>query len=292
MALQGGRRPSGTGTGDRSVTPHLCEPVHCAEKIGCLVPSEGNIKCPGIESLVGVSQVDESAKIPADGFRQCDPCILGQKLRKPEDIVAMLPDVLSVDIRAFLGPCGEVENSAGLERYEQGLVDDRDAVNLAFCGLERLEIGIVEQDCRKADYVLVYRYPRVGRVFGQVEVHGPPRKELDHEGEARVGRTVESVEFPSAVAPFASLISTCVEKRLEGSSEFGVDHLDAEHHVDVPCRPEIETGCVKQQIASGATDDGVLTLMSRKVFANLVDSSYHGIPSNSRSAVMDTRSSR
>ena len=99
--------------------------------------------------MVGASQVDEGAKIPADGFRQCDPCILGQKLSQPEDVIAMLPDVLSVDVGAFFESSGEVENRAGLERYEQGLVDNRDAVNLALSGLERLEIGIVQQDCRK-----------------------------------------------------------------------------------------------------------------------------------------------
>ena len=56
-------------------------------------------------------------------------------------------------------------------------------------------------------------------------------------------------------------------------------------------RPEIETVFVKQQIASGTTDDGVLTLVGREVFAKLVNSDYHGIPSNSRSAAMETRSS-
>ena len=240
----------------------------------------------------GLSPVDEGAKIPADGFRQCDPCVLWQELREPEDIVAVLPDVPSVDVRAFLGPSGEVENCAGLERYEQSLVDDRDTFNLALGSLERLEIGIVQQDCRKADDVLVYRYPRVDRAFGQVELHGAPRKELEHEGEALVGRTVESVEFPSPVAPFASLISACIKERLEGPSEFGVDRLDAEHQVDVPGRPEIKARCVEQQIASGAADDGVLALVDREVFAKLVDSGYHGIPSNSRSAAMETRSSR
>ena len=159
----------------------LCQPIDGSKKIGRFVLGEGNVKCPGIESLVGVSLVDEGAKIPADGFRHCDLCVLGQELREPEDIVAVIPDVPSVDVRAFLGPSGEVENRAGLERYEQGLVDGRDAVNLALCRLDRLEIGIIQQDCRKADDVLVYRYPRVDRAFGQVEVHGAPGKELDHE---------------------------------------------------------------------------------------------------------------
>ena len=122
--------------------------------------------------------------------------------------------------------------------------------------------------------------------------HGAPRKELDHEGEAPVGRTVESVEFPSPVAPFAGLISACVQECVEGPTEFGVDHLDAEHHVDVPRRPEIEARCVEQQIASGAADDGVLALVGCEVFAEPVDSNYHGTPSNSRSAAMETRSSR
>ena len=167
----------------------LCQSIHGAENIGCLVPGEGNVKCPWIQVIVGVSQVDKSAKIPADGLRQCDPCILGQKLRQPEYIVAMLPDVLSVDVRAFLGPSGEVENRAGLERYEQGLVDDRDAVNLALSGLERLEIGVVQQDCRKADDVLVYRYPRVDCVFGQVEVGCRREKSSIMKGKLRsVGR--------------------------------------------------------------------------------------------------------
>ncbi len=99
-------------------------------------------------------------------------------------------------------------------------------------------------------------------------------------------------EFPAPVAPFAGLISACVQECVEGPSELGVHHLDAEHHVDVSGRPEIEAGCVEQQIASGAADDGVLALVGREVFAKLVDSGYHGIPSNSRSAAMETRSSR
>ena len=111
-------------------------------------------------------------------------------------------------------------------------------------------------------------------------------------GKARIGRTVEAVEFPSPVAPFAGLISTCTEEGLEGLSELVVYRLDAEHHVDVPRRPEIEARCVEQQIASSAADDGVLALVGCEVFAKLVDSGYHGIPSNSRSAAMETRSSR
>ena len=47
----------------------LCQPVHRAEKFGCLVPGEGNVKSSGIESLVGMSQVDKSLEVPADRFR-------------------------------------------------------------------------------------------------------------------------------------------------------------------------------------------------------------------------------
>ena len=107
--------------------------------------------------FVGVSQVDKGSEIPADGFRQWGPWIRGQELRQPEYIVAMFPDVLLVYV------------ATGLEWYEQGLVDDRDAV-------ERLVTGIVQQDCRKAHYVLVYRYPCVNCVFGQVEVTGRREK--------------------------------------------------------------------------------------------------------------------
>ena len=95
-----------------------------------------------------MNQIDESEKIPADGFRQCDPRILSQQLRQPEDIIAVFPDIPSIDVRGRLGPSDEVDNRAGLERYEQGLVDDRNAVNLVPGALECLETGVVQQDRR------------------------------------------------------------------------------------------------------------------------------------------------
>ncbi len=104
--------------------------------------------------------------------------------------------------------------------------------------------------------------------------------------------TVEAVELPSSAAPFAGLVSACVEERLEGLSELGIHRFDAQDHVDVPGRPEIETRRVEQKIASGTADDGVLALVGREVFAEPVDSGHHGIASSSRSAAEETRSSR
>ena len=67
---------------------------------------------------------------------------------------------------------------------------------------------------------------------------------------------------------------------------------DAEHHVDILGRPEVETRRVEQQIASGAADDRVLALVPREMFAELPDSGYHATSFSNRSAAIDTRSSR
>ena len=159
-----------------AVMPSLPQAIHRAEKIGCLVPGQGNVKCPRIQTFVCVSQVHKFSEVAADGFRQFDASISKQELCQPEYIVAMLPDIPSVDVPTCRRTSGEVKKCAGLERYEQGLVDDRDAIDLPTCCLNRLEIGIVQQDCRKADNVLVCRYPCEDRVFGQVEIPRPSRK--------------------------------------------------------------------------------------------------------------------
>ncbi len=48
----------------------------------------------------------------------------------------------------------------------------------------------------------------------------------------------------------------------------------------------------EQQIAVGAVDDGVLTVMGCEVFAKLAGSGYHSILSNCRFAALETRSLR
>ena len=268
-----------------------CQPVHRAEKISSLFTGERNAKSSWVQSLVGASPVDKGSEVVADRFWRLDRFILAQELRQAEYIVAMLPDVLTVDVPICFGTSSKVKKGASLKWYEKSLVDDSDAVDLPFCCLEHLEIGIVQQDCRKADDIMVYRNPRVDCVFGQIEVHGSSRKQLDHEGEAAVSRLVKSVKLPSPVASFACLISARIEKGLESPSKFGVDHLDTKHHVDILCCPEIETRSVEQQIESGTSEDRILTLMRRKVIAELVDSGYHGIPFNTWSAAMEMRSS-
>ena len=106
-------------------------------------------------------------------------------------------------------------------------------------------VGVVQQDRRKADYILIYGYPRPHRVFGQVQTSGPSRKKLDHERKTLVGRSVEAIELLRPIGPLAGLVSACVEERAEGCSERCVDHLNAEHHVDVLGRSEIKTGRVE-----------------------------------------------
>ena len=199
--------------------------------------------------------------------------------------------MLSVDIPICIESSSKVRKRASLEWYEKGLVDNSDAVDLPFCCLDHLEVGVVQQDCRKADYVLVHRNPRVDCVFGQIEIHRSSRKQLDHDGEAAVSRFVKAVEFPSSVAPFACLISAFIQKGPGSRSKFSVDRLDTKHHVDILGRPEIETRGVEQQTASGTSYDRILTIMRRKVIAKLVDSGYHGIPFNNWSASMAMRSS-
>ena len=100
---------------------------------------------------------------------------------------------------------------------------------------------------------------------------------------------MEAAEFP---VPFAGLTSACINERSEGLSEFGVDRRDEEHQVDVPGCPEIEARCVKQQVAGGDADDGALALVGCEMFVKPVDSGHRGTTSDSRSAAMETRSSR
>ena len=59
----------------------------------------------------------------------------------------------------------------------------------------------------------------------------PPREKLNREGETPVGWSAESLELPLPAGLFHGLISACIQECLEGLSEFGADHLDAEHNV-------------------------------------------------------------
>jgi hypothetical protein len=54
-----------------------------------------------------------------------------------------------------------------------------------------------------------------------------------------------------------------------------VDNLHAEHHVKIFGCPKIDTGVGKQQIASRATDQGVLIFVTGEMLTKFVDTDYH-----------------
>ena len=70
-------------------------------------------------------------------------------------------------------------------------------------------------------------------------------------------RSVEALELSLLAGQFDGLISAWIQERSEGPSEFGADHLDAEHHVNSPDRTELEASRIEQEIAGGTADDRV-----------------------------------
>src|SRR5690606_32468874 len=122
------------------------------------------------------------------------------------------------------------------------------ALDLSLCGLQRFIISVVEQNGREADDVSLDRNGGEFCIFRKVERAGLAGKQLYHEGEALVRRLVEAVKFLFASATFACLVAASIQKFFESGAEGGIDHLNAEHHVDILGSPEIETGFIEQEV--------------------------------------------
>jgi hypothetical protein len=75
----------------------------------------------------------------------------------------------------------------------------------------------------------------------KIESTGLAGKKFNHEGEILVGRAVEAIELFRPIAPLAGLISACIEKCFKSPSKRRIHHFDAERHVDVLGRSEIDT---------------------------------------------------
>jgi len=82
---------------------------------------------------------------------------------------------------------------------------------------------------------------------------------------------VEAVKFLFSSATFACLVAASIQKFFESGAEGGIDHLNAEHHVDILGSPEIETGFIEQEVTGRPADDGVVVLMASEVFLKLID---------------------
>lgn len=104
-------------------------------------------------------------------------------MQEPENVVAVLLDVIALDLRVSIGALfHEIDEGAGLEWYEQCLVQNMNAINRAPRGDQGGMVVLVQEDCGQADGGIGIR--RDGKVISIVQARcvGAPGKSSSMNG--------------------------------------------------------------------------------------------------------------
>ena len=111
-----------------------------------------------VENRITRDLIEKLCKVSPYGPGEQEVTAAWQQLDKPKNIGAMLSYVSGIDVFAIRLASGKIEKSARLERDQDLFVDQTDVVADATHVLERFEIVIIQENCRKADHLLFDSY--------------------------------------------------------------------------------------------------------------------------------------